>query len=86
MANTKPTLLDGLLKRRLSVHGQLVTKGGITFDLMIGRVRGTRPIGRPRTTWLKDLVTSEGVSVTRQGRQMSEGVEVCRMRLAALIR
>ena len=30
-ANTKPTLLDGLLKRRLAFHGHLVRKGGITF-------------------------------------------------------
>ena len=30
-ANTKPTLLDGLLKRRLAFHGHLVRKGGITL-------------------------------------------------------
>ena len=54
-ANTKPTLLDGLLKRRLAFHGHLVRKGGITFDLMIGRLYGTRPRGRPRTTWPKGL-------------------------------
>ena len=51
--NTKPTLLDGLLKRRLAFHGHLVRKGGITLDLMIGRLHGNRPRGRPRTTWLK---------------------------------
>ena len=32
-ANTKPTLLDGVLKRRLAFHGHLVRKGGITLDL-----------------------------------------------------
>ena len=30
-ANTKPTLLDGLLKRRLAFHGHLVRKCGITL-------------------------------------------------------
>ena len=62
MANTKPTLLDGLLKKRLAFHGHLVGKGGITFDLMIGRIHGTRPRGRPRTTWLKDLATQANIS------------------------
>ena len=37
-ANTKPTLLDGLLKRRLAFHGHLVRKDGIILDLMIGRL------------------------------------------------
>ena len=61
-ANTKPTLLDGLLKRRLAFHGHLVRKDGITLDLMIGRLHGTRPRGRPRTTWLKDLATQANIS------------------------
>ena len=61
-ANTKPTLLDGLLKRRLASHGHLVRKSGITLDLMIGRLHGTRPRGRPRTTWLKDLATQANIS------------------------
>ena len=61
-ANTKPTLLDGLLKRRLAFHGHLVRKGGITLDLMIGRLHGNRPRGRPRTTWLKDLATQANIS------------------------
>ena len=61
-ANTKPTLLDGLLKRRLTFHGDLVRKCGITLDLMIGRLHGTRPRGRPRTTWLKDLATQANIS------------------------
>ena len=61
-ANTKPTLLDELLMRRLAFHGHLVRKGGITLDLMIGRLHGTRPRGRPRTTWLKDLTTHANIS------------------------
>ena len=61
-ANTTPTLLDGLLKRRLAFHGHLVRKGGITLDLMIGRLHGTRPRGRLRTTWLKDLATQANIS------------------------
>ena len=62
-ANTKPTVLDGLLnKRRLAFHGHLVRKGGITLDLMIGRLHGTRPRGRPITTWLKDLATQANIS------------------------
>ena len=61
-ANTNPTLLDGLLKRRLAFHGHLVRKDGITLDLMIGRQHGTRPRGRPRTTWLKDLATQANIS------------------------
>ena len=64
-ANTKPTLLDGLLKRRLAFHGHLVRTGGVTLDLMmIGRLRGTRPRGRPRTTWLKDQATQANISYT----------------------
>ena len=58
----KPTLLDGLLKRRLAFHGHLVSNGGITLDLMIGRLHGTRPRGRPRTTWLKELATQANIS------------------------
>ena len=61
-ANTKTTLLDGLLKRRLAFLGHLARKGGITLDLMIGRLHGTRPRGRPRTTWLKDLPTQANIS------------------------
>ena len=61
-ANTKPTLLDGLLKRRLAFDGHLVRKDGITLDLMIGRLHGTRPRGRPRTTWLKELATQANIS------------------------
>ena len=60
-AYTKTTLRDGLLKRRLAFHGHLVRKGGITLDLMIGRLHGNRPRGRPRTTWLKDLVTQANI-------------------------
>ena len=60
--NTKPTLLDGLLKRRLAFHGHLVRKEGITLDLMIGRLYGTRPRGRQITTWLKDLATQANIS------------------------
>ena len=60
MANTKHTLLDGLLKRRLAFHGHLVRKGGITLDLMIGRLHVTRR--RPRTTWLKDLATQAKIN------------------------
>ena len=70
-ANTKSTLLDGLLKRRLAFHGHLVRKSGITLDLMIGRLHGNRPRGRPRTTWLKDLATQANISykeaITIQG-------------------
>ena len=61
-ANTKPTLLDGLPKRRLAFHGHLVRKDGNTLDLMIGRLHGTKPRGRPRTTWLKDLATQANIS------------------------
>ena len=61
-ASTKPTLIDGLIKRRLACHGHLVTKGCITLDLIIGRLHGTRPSGRPRTTWLKDLTTQANIS------------------------
>ena len=61
-ANTKPTLVDGLLKRRLAFHGHLVRKDGITLDLMIGCLHGTRPRGRPRTTWLEDLATQANIS------------------------
>ena len=46
----------------LAFHGHLVRKGGITLDLMIGRLHGTRPRGRPRTTWLKDLATQANIS------------------------
>ena len=60
-ANTKPTLLDGLIKRRLALHGHLVRKGGITLDLMIGHLHGSRARGRPRTTWLKDLATQANI-------------------------
>ncbi len=62
MANTKPTLLDGFLKRRLASHGHLVRKCGITLDLMIGRLHGIILKGRPRTTWLKDLATQANIS------------------------
>ena len=62
--NTKPTLLDRFLPRQVAFHGHLVRKGGITFDLMIGRLHGTRPRGRPRTTWLKDLTTQANISYT----------------------
>ena len=61
-ANTKSTHLDGLLKRRLAFHGHLVRTDGITLDLMIGRLHGTRPRGRPKTTWLKDLATQANIS------------------------
>ena len=61
-ANTKPTLLDGLLKRRLAFHGHLARKDGITLDLMIGRLHGTGPRGRRITTWLKDLATQANIS------------------------
>ena len=61
-ANTKPTLLDGLLKRLLAFHGHLVRKSGITLDLMIGRLHGTRLRGRPITTWLKGLATQANIS------------------------
>ena len=63
-ANTKPTLLDGLLKIRLAFHGHIVRKCGITLDLMIGRLHGNRPRGRPITTWLKDLTTQANISYT----------------------
>ena len=62
MANTKPTLLDGLLKSRLAFYGHLVRKCGITLDLMIGRLHGNRTRGRPITTWLKDLTTQSNIS------------------------
>ena len=74
-ANKKPTLLDGLLKRRLAFHGNLVRKGGITLDLMIGRQQGTRPRGRPITTWLKDLASQanfsckEAMTIPRDGKK-----------------
>ena len=61
-ANTKPTLPDGLFTRRLAFHGHLVRKGGITLDLMTGRLHGTRPRGRLITTWLKDLTTQANIS------------------------
>ena len=38
--NTKPTSLGAFLERRLAFHVHLVRKGCITFDLMIGRLRG----------------------------------------------
>ena len=63
-ANAKSILLDGLLKRRLAFHGHLVRTGGITLDLMIGHIHGTRPRGRPRTTWLKDLATQANINYT----------------------
>ena len=63
-ANTKRTLLDELLKRRVAFHGHLVRKCGITLDLMIGRLHGTRPRGRPITTRLKDLATQANISYT----------------------
>ena len=41
MANTKPIILDELLKRLVAFHGYPVRKGGITFELMFGRMHGT---------------------------------------------
>ena len=61
-ANTKLTLLDGLIMRRLAFHGHLVRKRGVTLVLMIGRLHGTRPRGRSVTTWLKDLATQANIS------------------------
>ncbi len=37
-------------------------KDGITLDLMIVRLHGTRPRGRPITTWLKDIATQANIS------------------------
>ncbi len=65
-AKTKPTLLDGLLKRRLVFQAHIVRKDGITLDLMIGPLHGTRPRGRPKTTWLKDVATQANISYKRQ--------------------
>ena len=62
MAYTKPTLLDEILIRRLAFHGHLVRKGGITLDLMIVLLHGTRPRGRPITTWLKELATQANIT------------------------
>ena len=45
-----------------SFHGRLVRKGGITFDMMIGHLHGTRPRERPISTWLKDLATQANIS------------------------
>ena len=42
----------------LASRGHLARKEGITLDLMIGRIHGTRP----RTTWLKDLATQANIS------------------------
>ena len=50
----KPTLLDGLPKRRLAFHGHIIRKGGITLDLMTGCIHGTRPRVRP-STWRTSL-------------------------------
>ena len=61
-ANTKPILLNGLLKSRLAFHGNLERRWGITLDLMIGLLHGTRPRGSPRTTSLKDLATQANIS------------------------
>ena len=60
MDNTKLNLL----RRRLAFHGHLVRKGGITLDLMIGRLHGARTRGRPRTTWLADLVNEANINYT----------------------
>ena len=64
MVNTQspPSLMDYLRGDWLSMVTHPVRKGGITFDLMIGRLHGTRPRGRPRTTWLKDLATQANIS------------------------
>ena len=40
------------------------SKGGITFDLMIDCLHGTRPRGRPITTWLKDLINQGSINYT----------------------
>ena len=75
-------------KGRLTFHVHVASKGGVTLDLMIGRIHGTRQNTR-KTYNLKKLVrqvninytlcnnctetgTSGGVSATREGRQMSE--------------
>ena len=63
MANTKPTsLMDYLNGDSMAFHGHLVRKGGITLDLMIRRLHGTRPRGRPITAWLKDLATQANIN------------------------
>ena len=46
----------------LAFHGHLVRKRGITLDLMIRRLHGTRPRRIPTTTWLKDLATQANIS------------------------
>jgi len=61
-AATKPRLCQLLLARRMRFFGHIIRKKGLGYLLINARTHGTRPRGRPRLTWLKDICDHRKIS------------------------
>jgi len=59
-AATKPRLCQ--LARRMRFFRHIIRKKGLGYRLINTRTHGTRPRGRPRLTWLKDICDHRKIS------------------------
>jgi len=59
---TKPRLCQLLLARRMRFFGHMIRKKGLGYRLISARTHGTRPRGRPRLTWLRDICDRRKIS------------------------
>ena len=72
-------LLEGLmLKLKLQYSGHLMQKANsLEKTLMLGKVEGSRRRGRQRMRWLKGIIDSVDMSLSKPGEGEGQGSLVC---------
>ena len=75
MVSIKPILHSKHLRRLLAFHCHLVRKGGITLDLNIGHIHGTRPRAKTKNSLAdqEDIKYPEAVILPRDSIKWSVG-------------
>ena len=55
MVNGSKELLNICRDRKMRYFGHVVRGGGILLEMLMGKIEGTRPRGRPRFEWMDDI-------------------------------
>ena len=70
---TERNLLKTIKQRKLRYFGHVKRQNGLLKQTLEGRIEGTRPIGRPQTTWVDNIQEWTG-------RKKSECTQACKDR------
>ena len=73
--NTQRTLLDTIKNRKMKFFGHIKRHNTIMKDILEGKMKGTRPRGRPRAQWTDNIKQWTGLTMAECSRLVMNRVE-----------